>query len=417
MRYLWYSLYAFVTALAVYTLFFANRKSDTPPPVSQTPVAQEPVAVDPPTPDDSDVQIVLILDTSSSMDGLIEQARTQLWEVVGEMQLDEDDKERTVSVALFQYGNNRLAKADGYIEKLYDLTTDLDPLSIKLQSLSTSGGKEYAPMAILKAVETINWNPDDSAQKVIVIAGNEGFSQGPTSPSKAMEAAQNAGIKVVPIYCANGSSSRAGVASWKRAAHLAKIELETIDPDKVVAKLDSPYDAEIVKKYRELEECNLVYGDQSYRTKVANNRKQAASYVSNRSMAVQAERAFVQSRQNTKGDLLRDYEGGKVQLEGIQESAMPQALRGRSKSEQKKILNQRAQRRRALKREINELNAKRNAHVSKKMKEIPVYKSSAPSGRRTRSKGTVGSSAPRPTLGSSIRSNVSKRKRNVLKTY
>ena len=138
------------------------------------------------------------------------------------------------TVALYQYGNSRLPQSAGYIEQLSGLTTDLDAVSVRLYSLHTQGGKEYAPQAVLKAVEDLAWTDDDSVEKVIVIAGNEGFSQGPVSEDDAFKAANDKGIRVVPIFCANGGTSTSAIASWRRAAGLAHIDLETIDPDKVV---------------------------------------------------------------------------------------------------------------------------------------------------------------------------------------
>ena len=119
MRYLWYSMYGFVTALAVYALFFRPPAVVENPPPLTPPPATEPVMV---TRDDEsiDVQIALILDTSSSMDGLVAQARTQLWEMVSDLQIGPDGDERKVAVALYQYGNNRLAKADDWVVDLSD---------------------------------------------------------------------------------------------------------------------------------------------------------------------------------------------------------------------------------------------------------------------------------------------------------
>lgn len=364
MRYLWYSMYAFVTALAVYSLFFAPRRQavvETPPP---------PVTALPP----GDVQIALLLDTSSSMDGLIEQARTQLWEIVGELQSGDQHRDRTVTVALYQYGNSRLPESDGFIEKLSDLTPELDAVSVKLHSLSTSGGKEYAPEAIAHAVRELNWSDDDKVEKVIVIAGNEGFSQGSLSAETAMTEAANQGIRVVPIFCANGGSTSTGLASWQRAAQLASTSLETIDPDKVVAKIETPYDADLVAKYKALEATRLTYGDASYRNEVAQCKAAADSYSSGGSLAVQADRAVTQSKQVSRADLVRDF-GQNVSLERLDQSQLPNELQGLSKDEQVKEIEQRKARRAQLEGEIQALSAKRVQH----MKARPASAASAPS--------------------------------------
>lgn len=382
MRYLWYSMYAFVTALAVYSLFFAPRRnvapSPTPAPV-QTPVGIEsPSALLP----EGDVQIALLLDTSSSMDGLIEQARTQLWEIVGELQTDDKDQDRTVTVALYQYGNSRLPESDGFIEKLSDLTPDLDAVSVKLHALSTSGGKEYAPEAIAHAVRELSWSDNDKVEKVIVIAGNEGFSQGSLSAETAMTEAANKGIRVIPIFCANGGSTATGLASWQRAAQLASTSLETIDPDKVVAKMETPYDADLVAKYKALQATQLTYGDATFRNEVAQYKSAAETYSAGGALAVQADRAVTQSKQAARADLVRDF-GQRVSLEGLAPSQLPTELQGLSKDQQVQEIEQRRTRRAQLEEEIQALSEKRVQHMKASSKAAPA--------------------ACAPSLGSSVR--------------
>ncbi len=358
MRYLWYSIYVFVGSLAIYSLFFHRAEKSRPDP---QPVAVETPVILPESKDgQTDVQIAILLDTSSSMDGLINQARTQLWDIVAELQTDDKDRPRTVSVALYQYGNSRLSSDSGFIQQLSDLTTELDAVSVKLHALSTSGGKEYAPTAILKAVEELNWSEDDSVEKVIVVAGNEGFNQGDVTPERALKKADAKGIKVLPIFCANGGATSTGLASWKRAAQLAQIELDTIDPDKVVAELETPYDAKIVEKYKQLQETRLTYGDQDYLHEVESVSYAANGYVTQQSTAVQASRAVAQTRQGYRQDLTADH-GTKVVLERLQPTQLPSQLRGLSKDQQLQVIQQNKATRAQLEKEIEDLRKKRTA--------------------------------------------------------
>ncbi len=362
MRYLWYSMYAFVTALALYSLFFSpsrrGRRPVAPPPAVETPSVVEPRPVVDAA--QADVQIALLLDTSSSMDGLIEQARVQLWEIVAELQIDDNDKPRQVEVALYQYGNSRLAERDGFIERLSELTPELDPVSIQLHSLSTSGGKEYAPLAISRAVDELAWSDDDSVERVIVVAGNEGFGQGPLSAESAMEKARARGIKVVTVFCANGGATSTGLNSWERAAQLASTDLKTIDPDKVVEKLETPYDADLVAKYKALEATRLTYGEPTYQREVESANFTVASMSAGSSVAVQADRAVAQSRQGGRADLSQDLT---VQLEQVPSDQLPSALQGLSKPEQIEVVQQRRQERTQIQAEIAALSAKRRHHI------------------------------------------------------
>ena len=70
---------------------------------------REPVGPPRPT-----VQIALLLDTSNSMDGLIGQAKAQLWSVVNEFsRAKKDGRPPAIQVALFEYGKSSLRAEDG----------------------------------------------------------------------------------------------------------------------------------------------------------------------------------------------------------------------------------------------------------------------------------------------------------------
>ena len=64
------------------------------------------------------IQVALLLDTSNSMDGLISQAKTQLWTVVNEFsKAKKRGRIPKLEVALFEYGNNRLSPEVGYVRE------------------------------------------------------------------------------------------------------------------------------------------------------------------------------------------------------------------------------------------------------------------------------------------------------------
>ena len=373
MRYLWYSMYGFVTALAVYALFFRPPAVvEENPPLTQTPVT------DPREDSTVDVQIALILDTSSSMDGLVAQARTQLWEMVSDLQTGPDGDERKVAVALYQYGNNRLPKSDGFIQQLAPLTTDLDLVTVKLHALSTSGGKEYAPEAILRAADELEWSGDDAVERIIVIAGNEGFAQGKVTSHSALARAQDLKISVVTIFCTNRGATDGALASWREAAELAGTDFTSINSDLRVVQVSSPYDREIMQKCQALEE-NRVYGANYCKSEYT---AQAERFVEGSSAI---DRALVQSRQVADKDLVTAYGSGAVELEKV---ALPGAVANKSLQEKKAYLEEKAAVQANLRRELAELSAKRKNHIQQQ--------------RRARA------GAPKVNLGDAVRSNVLK---------
>src|SRR5438034_11119598 len=73
------------------------------------------------------VQIALLLDTSNSMDGLIDQAKSQLWSVVNEfIRARRDGRPASIEVALYEYGNDKLPAQEGFVRMVLPLTDDLD---------------------------------------------------------------------------------------------------------------------------------------------------------------------------------------------------------------------------------------------------------------------------------------------------
>src|SRR4051794_10549830 len=148
------------------------------------------------------VQLAILLDTSSSMQGLIAQAKQQLWRIVNEfIAAKQDGKAPQVEVALYQYGNDSLSPEKGWVEQLAPLTQDLDTLSEKLFSLKTNGGEEYCAWVIRDAVRDLTWDPSPKVYKAIFIAGNEPFSQGPVKYEDSCKNAIEHGIVVNTIHC------------------------------------------------------------------------------------------------------------------------------------------------------------------------------------------------------------------------
>ena len=120
------------------------------------------------------IQVALLLDTSNSMDGLIDQARAQLWDIVNELSLAKCyGKAPTLSIALYEYGNSNLSQYDGYTRKILEFTQDLDDVSKALFSLTTNGGSEYCGTVVQTAVTNLEWENEDDTLKLIFIAGNE----------------------------------------------------------------------------------------------------------------------------------------------------------------------------------------------------------------------------------------------------
>jgi len=126
------------------------------------------------------IQIGILLDTSGSMQGLIEQAKDQLWMIVNEV----------------AKANRHHRRYKGYLRMLTPLTTDLDRVSDVLFGLRTNGGEEYAGRVILESVERFRWSHHRDDLKILIIAGNESFAQGDVPYQESVEASISISITI-----------------------------------------------------------------------------------------------------------------------------------------------------------------------------------------------------------------------------
>ena len=143
------------------------------------------------------IQVALILDTSGSMDGLLEQAKSQLWKMVNELATSKKNGlTPSIELALYEYGKSTIVATEGYIKQLVPLSSDLDLVSEQLFALKTNGGDEYCGWAIKDATKELKWSDSNDDLKIIIIAGNEIFTQGSVDYRKACQSAISQGIVV-----------------------------------------------------------------------------------------------------------------------------------------------------------------------------------------------------------------------------
>src|SRR5262249_41892181 len=176
------------------------------------------------------VQLAILLDTSNSMDGLIDQAKTQLWNVVNEfVRARKNGRPPAIQVALFEYGKSSLPSHEGFVRLILPLTDDLDRVSEELFALKTNGGEEYCGWVIRDAINRLEWSRSREVYKAIFIAGNEPFTQGSVDFRASCRTAIERGILVNTIFC--GANHEGGQTGWKDGAILADGRYMSIDQD------------------------------------------------------------------------------------------------------------------------------------------------------------------------------------------
>ena len=310
------------------------------------------------------VQLAILLDTSNSMDGLIDQARTQLWAIVNQFSAARrHGRPARLQVALYEYGNNRLPAARGYLRRVLPFTTDLDRVSEELFALTTNGGDEYCGTVLQAALDQLAWSSSPADLKVIFIAGNEPFTQGPIDFRRVCQRAARAGIAVNTIHC--GSRAEGETTGWAEGARLAYGSFSTIDQDQVAEHIEAPQDADISRLGVKLNETYIPYGasgrDGQKRQEAQDKNAQGSGAGSATSRAVtKANRLY----SNAGWDLVDAVKEGGLDLGKMKADDLPESLRGLAPEKLQAEILARAQERERLQREINRLNVERQQHVA-----------------------------------------------------
>lgn len=327
------------------------------------PITAKPEKVNP-APGDTKVQIALLLDTSNSMDGLIDQTKTQLWKVVNSfIDAKRDGVTPFVEVALYEYGNNSLAVTDQYLRQVAPFTRDLDALSGHLFSLKTNGGQEYCGAVITRALGDLSWDDDPKTYKAVFIAGNEPFTQGQVEPMQACRDALAKGIVVNTIHCGPRQHGISG--SWHDGAAHGGGEFMTIDQDRAVRHVPTPQDKKISELGIELNKTYLGYG-KGWAANAASQIVADEGAIENARAGAAVQRALSKASgnyHNASWDLVDATRDGKVELDNLDTADLPEELQGLTVEALKARIDQAAKTRAALQKEIGELNRARTAFL------------------------------------------------------
>lgn len=317
---------------------------------------------------DNKIQVALLLDTSNSMDGLIDQAKSRLWNIVNTLTtLKYNGKAPQVEIALYEYGNDGL-KDENYIRQVTPLTQDLDLVSEKLFALRTNGGSEYCGAVIRDASMNLNWDGNEKSMKLIYIAGNEAFNQGKINYKEVISKAKSKNIYVNTIFC--GSRDEGIETFWQNGASLGDGKFFNIDSDRKVIYIETPYDVKISQYNSKLNDTYISYGSRGSEMKSKQTTQDSNAEMQSASNAV--ERAVSKSKKNAykndHWDLVDKVEKDKSYISSIKEEELPSELKGKSKEEIKKIVTQKSADREKIQREIEVLAKKRQDFIDAETK-------------------------------------------------
>lgn len=342
------------------------------------------------------VDVAILLDTSNSMDGLIHQARNQLWQIVQRLSVAEKNgKEPALRVSVFEYGNTNLPATENYIRQVLPLSDDLDKVSEALFGLTTRGGDEYCGAVIGEAIARLDWSSNDDAYKSIFIAGNEAFTQGQVSYLSTCADAKEKGIIVNTIHCGDHSTGVKGM--WADGAVKGGGQSFNINQDRKQVTIKCPQDKVLIELNSKLNGTYLWFGDKAKRRAWSSNQLAQDSNAAYGSFtggsglagggfgggggkALPAAPAPALSKRiaskaskiydNRARDLVDAANSDSSIVEKVEESKLPEKMQKMTPEERKKHVAKIAAERKKIQEQIKKVSKEREAHVATELKKL-----------------------------------------------
>lgn len=312
------------------------------------------------------VELAICLDTSGSMDGLIEAAKLKLWDIVNDLALATPTPR--LRVALLTFGNDGHLAEDGWVRVDSPLTEDLDEISRQLFALRTNGGTEYVGRVLREAGEQLEWTPSDSTLKLVVVAGNESADQDQTFRyADVCKDLISRGIMVNAIYCGNPADEIA--PGWREVALLADGHYAAIDHNNGNIVIASPFDDKLAELSSTINRTYLAYGEKG--AWGATNQAQQDANAQTLNSAVVAARCQSKGSafySNEHWDLVDACRNAAFKLADVKDEDLPESMRGKTLEQKQAIVADMAAQREAIQKEIADFSARRQAYVNEELK-------------------------------------------------
>ncbi len=334
--------------------------------------AAGPAGAAPPVEKAKPIDLVLCLDVSNSMDGLIASAKIRLWDIVNELAKVKPTPE--LRVALYSYGHNSYPADKGWVRKDLDLTNDLDEVYAKLNGLKTGGGTEYVARVTQTAINELKWADHAKGLKVIFVCGNEPADQDKeVNLADVAALARKKGVVVNTIYCGPASSTE--TPGWRDFATGCNGAYANIDQDKSAKEVAvaTPFDKDMAELSGKLNTTYVGYGAQ--RGLRAENQAKQDANAGAAAPAAAAERASSKAGALYKNsdwclvDKLK--EDPKFDVKTMKDEDLPEEIKKLKPEERMPYLKKKLDEREALSKQITELAGKRAKFIAEERKKTP----------------------------------------------
>lgn len=314
------------------------------------------------------IELLFVLDTTGSMGGMLEGAKSKIWGIVNEVLQRQGNAGATIRVGLVAYRD----RGDAYVTRITALSDNLDNVYAQLMAFRPEGGgdgPEDVRSALAEAVRAGGWSaPGARTSQVMFLVGDapphDDYRNLPSTIASAREANRR-GIIVNAIQC--GSDASTGMA-WRSVAQYGGGEYLAIAQDGGVQVIVTPYDQELAQLGEQIGGTYMAYGNREDRLQ-----RQSAQVGMEAKVAAAAPPAARAERAVNKGlndkayddrDLVQKAATSGFAVSTVAEAELPDALRKLAPAQRQAALDQAVAERKVLRDKILALSKQRDQYLA-----------------------------------------------------
>lgn len=318
----------------------------------------------------SQVEVAFVLDTTGSMEMLIDGAKKKIWSIADEIRRARPDAE--IRFAIIGYRD----RGDVYVTDVTDLTDDLHAVYGKLVGFRAEGGgdtPESVNEALNTAVARLDWTGGDEVRRIVFLVGDApphmDYAQD-VPFTASMKLAKAEGIVVNTVQAGTDMDTE---VAWRAIAELGGGRYMAIPQSGNVAVIETPFDQQIQRLQLELNETVVPYGNSVRQAEVRSKMdgKAAAPAPAASDMASYENRAEEPGKRKVvtgEGDLVADVASGSLSLDDasrIAPAELPEGFADLDKETLKARIGALQEKRTELQSEIETLVKERDAYLLK----------------------------------------------------
>lgn len=306
------------------------------------------------------VEIVFALDTTGSMQSMIDGAKRKIWSIA--MLAASAQPKPELRIGLVAYRDI----GDEYVTRFYDLSDDMDAVFERLSSFRADGGgdtPEHVARALSDAVNRTSWTNGQNAVKMVYLVGDApphfDYHDGHDINTIARRA-KDLGIHINTIRCGTDYET---ASAWKRIASLSVGEYASIDQSGGVKTVATPFDDKLAELNSRLSSTAIGYGRYAgaVRAKAASASAMSKSEAADRASYFGLSGGAV----GGDGDLVNDVAAGKIDVTAAPAASLPTEMQALAPEARRDYVEKKKAEREAVQKEINALAAQRNDFLKK----------------------------------------------------